>query len=46
MRMILSKNNTAIHKMKSGVRLYAPFTLKHAVRRWWILRNIGFMGEY
>ena len=45
MRMTLSKNNTAIHRMQSGVRLYAPFTLKHAIRRWWILRNIGFKGE-
>ena len=45
MRMILSKNNTEIHRMQSGVRLYAPFTLRHALRRLWILRNIGFKGE-
>ena len=30
--------------MPSGVRIYAPFTLKHAVRRWWSLRNIGGKG--
>ena len=42
--MILSKNNTAVDKMPSGVRLYAPFTLKHALRRWWSLRNIGCKG--
>jgi acetyltransferase-like isoleucine patch superfamily enzyme len=42
--MILSKNNTSVDKIPSGVRLYAPFTLKHAVRRWWLLRNIGWKG--
>jgi acetyltransferase-like isoleucine patch superfamily enzyme len=42
--MILSKNNTSVDKIPSGVRLYAPFTLKHAVRRWWLLRNIGSKG--
>ena len=40
----MSKNNISVDKTPSGVRLYAPFTLKHAVRRWWLLRNIGRKG--
>ena len=30
--------------MPSGVRLYAPFTLRHALRRLWLLRNVGSVG--
>lgn len=44
MRMTLIKNNTQVLEMESGVRKYAPFTLKHAIRRWWLLRNIGSKG--
>ena len=32
-------------EMYSGVRLYAPFTLQHAIRRWWRLRKIGQQGS-
>ena len=42
--MILSKNNTSVDKISSGARLYAPYTIKHAARRWWLLRNIGSKG--
>ena len=42
--MILSKNNNSMDKVPSGVRLYAPYTFKHAARRWWLLRNIGNKG--
>jgi acetyltransferase-like isoleucine patch superfamily enzyme len=30
--------------MPSGVRLYAPFTLRHALRRFWLFRNVGSVG--
>jgi len=32
-------------KLQSGVRKYAPFTLGHALRRWWTLRGIGARGD-
>ena len=38
------KNNTSVDKIPSGVRLYTRYTLRHAVRRWWLLRNIGSKG--
>jgi len=31
--------------LESGVRKYAPFTTRHAVRRWWVTRNVGKLGE-
>jgi acetyltransferase-like isoleucine patch superfamily enzyme len=34
-----------IGTIESGVRKYAPHTLRHAVRRWWITRGVGQLGE-
>lgn len=31
--------------VQSGVRTYAPFTLRHAMRRWWTTRGIGRLGR-
>jgi len=42
--MTLKENSAEANKMQSGVRKYAPFTLTHAVRRWWSLRHIGGKG--
>ena len=42
--MTLKENSAEENKMQSGVRKYAPFTLTHAVRRWWLLRHIGCKG--
>lgn len=45
MRVTLLKNNTEVKKIQSGVRKYASFNIKHAIRRWWILRNVRSKGE-
>jgi acetyltransferase-like isoleucine patch superfamily enzyme len=31
--------------VESNVRKYAPYTLRHAMRRWWTTRGIGSIGE-
>lgn len=41
----MSKNNVESHKIESGVRHYAPYTLRHAFRRWWLLRKVVNKGE-
>jgi len=30
---------------ESGVRKYAPYTLRHAVRRWWVTRGVAHLGD-
>ena len=40
----LSEYDFKEKNMQSGVRLYAPFTLRHGLRRWWLLRNVGSVG--
>lgn len=32
-------------KVVSGVRKYAPFTLRHALRRSWVTRHVGRLGR-
>jgi len=31
--------------VQSGVRKYAPYTLRHTLRRWWVTRGIGWIGK-
>lgn len=31
--------------IESGVRKYAPYTLRHALRRWWVTRGVSRLGE-
>ena len=40
----MSENDLKKKNLPSGVRQYAPFTLRHAMRRWWLLRNAGLVG--
>ena len=40
----MSEDNFKEKNMPSGVRSYAPFTLRHALRKFWLLRNVGSMG--
>jgi acetyltransferase-like isoleucine patch superfamily enzyme len=32
-------------ELESGVRKYAPYTLRHALRRWWLTRRVGSLGQ-
>lgn len=41
----MSEDGSNEASIPSGVRLYAPFTLRHALRRWWLLRNVGSVGN-
>jgi acetyltransferase-like isoleucine patch superfamily enzyme len=40
----LSDFGSGVKNVQDGVRLYAPFTLRHALRRFWVLRNVGYQG--
>jgi acetyltransferase-like isoleucine patch superfamily enzyme len=42
--MTLSEVDGKVNQIPSGVRLYAPLTLWHAIRRWWLLRGAGSVG--
>ena len=42
---ILSESVAKASKVSDGVRQYAKFTLRHALRRYWVLRNVGTIGS-